>query len=87
MDMLQYNMSEVPKLMPMHFFSMITADEVVERIQCKVRFDQGACHEITLKRCFAQEPNSLNYETCMVNLIFESNAYLASKRRMLGESE
>ena len=71
---IQYNLTDVPELMPVHFFSMITAFEVHELMACKIQFNQEACNEITLKKCLAQEPTSLTYENCMIALIKTANA-------------
>ena len=68
-----YNMSDIPRLLPVHHFSFFETDAIVERMRCKVYQDPNACRKIEERRCQSLGKNTTRYEECMIQLYMNEN--------------
>jgi hypothetical protein len=66
---LYYTLADLPKLLPVHIFTMITKSEIENRIRCKIYDDDLQCFEIDKKKCEAKGLSTIAYELCMIDLI------------------
>ena len=69
----EYLAADVPRLLPMHQFVSFDADQLKDRIKCKVFGDTEECQKIEIKRCELKGKTSEAYEVCMLALGVEKN--------------
>ena len=67
-SMLTYNVSDVPKLLPVHSFTYFYRKEVTDRMKCKINNDQEECLQIEKRRCESEDKTTAAYEDCMITL-------------------
>ena len=65
---LEYDLSDVPRLIPMHHFSFFDTQEIKDRIRCKIFNDEVQCLNIERKRCLAKGILTEDFELCMIDL-------------------
>ena len=65
---LTYNLTDVPKLIPMHQFTFFDKEEVKDRLKCRLYNDLKECKKIATKKCEAKGETRQKYEECMIDL-------------------
>ena len=65
---LEFNLTEVPRMIPMHHFSFFDTQEIQDRIRCKIFEDKFHCLNIERKRCLSKGIMTEKYELCMIDL-------------------
>jgi hypothetical protein len=66
---LAYNVSDVPKLLPVHSFTYFLRKEVTDRMKCKINGDPEECLQIEKRRCESEDATTVAYEDCMLELL------------------
>lgn len=66
---LAYNVSDVPKLLPVHSFTYFLRKEVTDRMKCKINGDEEECLQIEKRRCESEDATTVAYEDCMLDLL------------------
>ena len=63
-----YNMTDIPRLLPVHHFSFFDTDAIISRMRCLVYEDSNECRKIEERRCLSKGKSTVKYEECMINL-------------------
>jgi hypothetical protein len=68
MDYLNYSMSDLAKLVPVHQFVSFNTVSVKDRIKCKIYGDEEQCKLFQELRCTYKGTDTENYEECMIQV-------------------
>lgn len=66
---MNYTLVDLPQILPLHLFTMISKEDVINRIRCKVYNDRQQCFLIDKRVCEGKGETTIAYEQCMMNLI------------------
>lgn len=71
---LSYNLTDIPRLLPVHHFTFFDTNLITKRMKCKLYQDANECRELEEMRCLAKGKTTVEYEECMIKLYINDKA-------------